>query len=74
MSASARSGCASDHAKSNGTAVILHVQRVARKAQRFGEMIHDFSDVIERVREFFWVGPVTVSEARIIRRDEMIAV
>ncbi len=37
-------------------------------------MSDDLSEVIERVREVFRVRPVAVSEARIIRRDEMIAV
>src|SRR5216684_1572499 len=50
------------HAKTHGAAVILHVKRVAREPKSFGEVIHGFGDVIERVREFFRVWPVTVSE------------
>src|SRR6266496_1518383 len=59
------------HAKTNGPAVILHVQRVAREAERFGEMIHNLRDMIERVSEFLRVWPVAVSEARIIRRNKV---
>ena len=35
---------------------------------------HGFGDVIERVREFFRVWPVTVSEAGIIGRDKVIVI
>jgi hypothetical protein len=62
------------HAKTHGTAVVLHVERVAREPERFGEVIHDLSAVIERVCEFFRVWPVAVSEARVIRRDKVIAI
>ena len=44
------------HAKTNGAAVILHVKRVARESERFGEVIHDLGVVIERIREFFGSG------------------
>ena len=59
------------HAKTNGTAVILHVKRVARESERFGKVIHDLGDVIERVCEFFRIRPVAVSESWVIRSDEM---
>src|SRR5712671_4749013 len=62
------------HAKTHGAAVILHVKRVAREPKSFGEVIHGFGDVIERVREFFRVWPVTVSEAGVIRRDQVIVI
>ena len=39
------------HAETNGTAVILHVKRVAREPERFGEVIHDLRIVIKRVRK-----------------------
>jgi hypothetical protein len=55
-------------------AVVLHVKRVPREPQSFGEVIHGFGDVIERVREVFRVWPVTVSEAGVIRRDEVIVI
>jgi hypothetical protein len=59
------------HAKTHGAAVILHVKRVARELKSFGEVVHGFGDVIERVREFFRVWPVTVSEAGVIGRDKV---
>ncbi len=63
-----------DHAKADGAAVVLHVERVAREAERFGEMIHHVGDVVEGVCEFFRVWPVAVAEAGIIGRDEVIAI
>ena len=63
-----------NHAKTYRAAVILHEQSVEREAERFGEAIHDFCNVIERVRELFRVWPVTVSEARVIGRDKVIAI
>src|SRR5258705_2109894 len=35
---------------------------------------HGFGDVIERVREFFRVWPVTVSEAGVVGRDKVIVI
>jgi hypothetical protein len=61
------------HAKTHRAAVILHVKGVAREPERFGEVIHDLGVVIERIREFFRVGPVAVSETRIIGRDKVVA-
>src|SRR5437879_2949410 len=63
-----------DTAKAHGAAVILHVKRVAREPKSFREVIHDFGDVIERVRELFRVWPVAVSEAGIIRRDKVVVI
>ncbi len=63
-----------DHAKAHGPAVILHVERVVREPERFGEVVHDLGDVIEGVCEFFRVGPIAVSETRIIGRDQVIAI
>ena len=37
-------------------------------------MIHDLGEVIERIRELFGVRPVAVSEARVIGRDQVIAI
>src|SRR5437016_4915635 len=59
------------HAKTNGTAVILHVKRIPRESERFGKVIHDFGDVIEYVCEFFRIRPVAVPESRVIRSDKM---
>src|SRR6266446_2234520 len=62
------------HAKTHGAAVILHVKRVAREPKSIGEVIHGFGDVIERVREFFRVWPVTMSETGVIGRDKVIVI
>src|SRR4029077_11893963 len=62
------------HAKTDRAAVILHVKGVARESECFGEVIHDLGQVIESVREFFRVWPVTVSEAGVIWSDKMIAI
>src|SRR5436305_322170 len=62
------------HAKTNGAAVVLHVERVARESERFGEVIHDLGNMIERIRESFRVRPIAVSKARIIGRDKTIAI
>src|SRR5207253_1954552 len=62
------------HTKTNRAAVILHVKRVAREPERFGEMIYDFGVVIERVCEFFRVRPVAVPKARVIGRDKVRAI
>src|SRR3982074_2973095 len=62
------------HAKADGAAVILHVKRVAREPKSFGEVIHGFGDVIERVRECFRVRPVAVAKARIVGCYEVIAI
>ena len=63
-----------NHAKTHRAAVILHVKRVAREPERFGEVIHDLSDMVERVRELLRVRPVAVSEAWVIGRDKVIAI
>ena len=63
-----------DHAKADGATVILHVEGEVGETERFGEVIHDFRDVIEGVREFFRVRPVAVTEARVIGRDQVIAI
>src|SRR5207237_3698017 len=62
------------HAKTDGTAVILHVKRVTREPERFGKVIHDLGDVIERIREFLRIRPIAVSEARVIGRHKVIAI
>ena len=67
-------GMGQGHTETHGAAVILHVKRVAREPQRFGEMIHDLRYVVERVGEFLWVRPVAVSEPWIVGRDQVIAI
>ena len=62
------------HAKTDRAAIILHVKRVARESQRFGEVIHDLGVVVERVRELFRIRPVAVSEARIVGCDHVVAI
>ena len=49
--------------KTHRAAVILHVERVARAPERFGEGIHDLGVVIKRIRDLFRVRPVALSEA-----------
>jgi len=46
------------HAKTHGASVILHVKRVAREPESFGEVIHDLGAVIRRYTR----RPVAVSE------------
>src|SRR5580693_6849476 len=67
-------GMLQSHAKTDGAAIVLHVERVAREGERFAEVIHDLGIVIERVCECFRVRPVAVSEARVIGSDEVIAI
>src|SRR4030088_1598461 len=62
------------HPKAHGAAIVLHVKRIARKPECFGEAIHDPGAVVERIGEFFWIRPVAVSETGIIWRDKMIAI
>jgi len=63
-----------DHAKTNRSAVVLHIKAEVRRPERFCEVIDDLGDVVECVREFLRVGPITVAEAWIVGRDEMIAI
>lgn len=62
------------HSKADGSTVVLHVEGVAREYERLGEMIHNVGIMVERVRELLRVRPVAVSETRVIRRYEVIAV
>jgi hypothetical protein len=57
-----------------GPPVVLHIQGVARESQRLSEMVDDLGITIERVRELLRVRPITVPEAGIVRRDQMVAV
>jgi hypothetical protein len=62
------------YAKTHGAAVILHVECIVRKPERFGETRHDLGAVIKGVGKLFRVRPVAVPKSRVIRRDEMIVV
>ena len=62
------------HAKANRPAIVLHVRSVVRQAYRLREIVDHGSDVIERIFEPLRVRPVAVSEARVIGRDEVIAI
>src|SRR5712671_1859895 len=62
------------HPKAHGAAIVLHVERIARKPECFGEALHDLGAVVERIGEFFWIRPVAVSETGVVRRDKMIAI
>jgi hypothetical protein len=62
------------HAKANRPSVVLHIKRVAREPERFAEVIHDLSVVIEGIREFFRVRPITVPEAGVIGRNKVITI
>jgi hypothetical protein len=67
-------GMGQGYAKTHGTTVILHVERKAREPECFGEVIRDFSEVIERIGELFWIRPVAVAKARIVWRYQVIAI
>lgn len=58
-------------AKTDGTAVVLHVERVPRQPDRVGEAIDDGCQMIERVRKLGRLWPIAMSEAWIIGRDQM---
>jgi hypothetical protein len=58
----------------NMAAVILHVKRVPREPERFGEVIHDLGLAIERIRELVRVRPVALPEARVIGREKVVAI
>jgi hypothetical protein len=44
-------------AKTHGAAVILHVERIVRKPERFGEARHDLGAVIKRVGKIVSLCP-----------------
>ena len=50
------------------------VERKVGEPERFGEVIHDFRDVIEGVCEFVRVRPVALTEAWVIGSDKVIAI
>jgi hypothetical protein len=66
-----RSGCARP-CKGQRAAIVLHINRVVRQTERFCETVHQLSDVVEGISELLWVGPIAVSETRIIGRSQMV--
>jgi hypothetical protein len=40
------------HPKTHGAAIVLHVKRIARKPECFGEALHDLGAVVEGIGEF----------------------
>src|SRR5438552_14488022 len=62
------------HTKTYRAAVVLHVERVARQRDCFGEAIHDFSEAIERIGKLCRVRPVAVSKAEVVGRDKVVAI
>ena len=61
-------------AKADRSTVVLHVERVMRETECLREAVHHGGDVVEGVVELLRVGPVAVPVARIIGRDQMVAV
>ena len=62
------------HAKADRSAVVLHVQRVARYRERLSEPGHDLGIAVERVREFLRIGPIAVAESRVVGRYEVVTI
>ena len=60
--------------KADRAAVIVHVERVAPDAERLRELVDDLGEVIERVGELLGRRRTAEAEARIVRRDDMVAV
>ncbi len=60
------------HAEADGTAVVVHVERVAGETELPCEAVDDGRDVVERVREVLRVRPVAVAKARIVGSDQVI--
>jgi hypothetical protein len=52
--------------------IILHVERIAVEMKRLGKVLHDLGDMIERIRKYLGTGRIAVTEAWIIRSDEMV--
>jgi hypothetical protein len=67
-------GVRQSHAKADGAAVVLHVEGVTREADGLREAFHDGGDVVECVGELRGVGPIVVTESRVIGSGEMIAI
>ena len=55
-------------------AIVLLVQNVACQPELLREVVYDLSEVVEGIVELRCGRSVTFAEARIVRRNEMIAV
>jgi hypothetical protein len=64
-------GMRQHHAESDGPAVVLEVERVARQTQGLREAHHHLGDAIERVGEVLRVRRIAVAKAGVVRRDEV---
>ena len=67
-------GVSQRHAETDGASVVLHVEGVARQPHRLREVIHHGGKVIEGVRELLGAWRIAVSEARVVRRDHVVAI
>ncbi len=60
--------------KANRSTVVLHVKRVARQANSQRKVAHDRSDAVKGIVEPLRIWPVAVAVARIVRRNQVVAV
>ena len=61
-------------AHADGSAVVLHDQRVVREADLVGEPFDVVGDVVERIAEAVGRRRVAMSEAGVVRGDHPVAV
>lgn len=57
------------HAKTNGSTLVLHIQRVVGQTKRLCKALDHLSNVVKRVVELFRVRPVAMTVAGIVRSD-----
>jgi hypothetical protein len=62
------------HAKADRPTIVLHIEHVVRQTERLREAVHQLSDMVKGISELFWVGPIAVSETRIVGRNQMVVV
>src|SRR5689334_5663637 len=60
--------------EADGAAEILHIERIFLELESIGELLDNIGEVIERVREFSGGGCVAVTEARIVRGDDVVLI
>ena len=61
-------------AKADRAAIVLHEENVAMQIESHRELIHDGRQMVESVREGSRVRRPAMTEAGIVRRDQMVAV